>query len=73
MPPTMTTALAVAIKVYGGTITSSPGSTPAAHNAASSADVPLVRQIACSAPQNSANSLSNAFTFVPVVLPHFPL
>ena len=42
--PTCSGALAVAMKEYGGTMTSSPISTPAASTATSRAAVPLLTQ-----------------------------
>ena len=70
--PTNSAAEAVAMNVYGGTITSSPIPTPAARSATAIASVPLARQIACPACWYSANSSWNVATTSPLVLPHFP-
>lgn len=53
---------AVAIKVYGVIMTSSPGFTPQAISASLRATDPLTQARAYFAPQNSANSSSNDFT-----------
>ena len=55
-----TTAFAVAFHVYAGTITSSPGATPAPINPQMSADEPALRQSACFAPRCAANSRSKS-------------
>ena len=55
-----TTAFAVAFHVYAGTITSSPGATPAPMSAQISADEPALTQSACFVPSCAANSRSNA-------------
>jgi len=57
--------LAVATKVKSGTITSSPGPTPAANKAACNAAVPEFTAIACLTPINSANKRSNSLTLGP--------
>jgi hypothetical protein len=53
---------AVAKKVKLGQITSSPGLTPSAISAQSSASVPLETPIACLVPQYSARLFSNRST-----------
>ena len=56
---------AVAKKVNGDVITSSPAPMPSAMRASSSASVPEDTPTACAAPQYSAISVSNARTFSP--------
>jgi len=60
--PTWSAAVALATKVKAGTITSSPGRTPAALRATSSAAVPLDTATARLAPQNSWSVASRATT-----------
>jgi len=68
------TVEAVAMNVYGGTITSSPGLTPQAIRANRSEIEPFTQLIAYLLPQNAANSFSNFPTKSPQSgLPHFPL
>ena len=57
--PSRHTALAVAKNVKLGTITSSPGPTPSAISASSSASLPDAQPTACSVPQYSAIAASN--------------
>jgi hypothetical protein len=64
--PTTTTAPAVAKKLRGGTITSSPGPSPGARRASSSASVPLASATANVLPQAAANSRSKARPSLPV-------
>ena len=65
---------AVAMKVYGVIITSSPGFTPHAMSAILSATDPLTQAIAYFDPQKSANSFSNISTVSPQSgLPQLPL
>jgi hypothetical protein len=70
--PTNVTAAALAMNVYGGTITSSPTPTPTARRAAAKASVPLHTQMPCAACWYEANSASNVATTSPCVLPHLP-
>ena len=65
--PCRTAALAVAQKVSGAVITSSPGPTPQAKSAASRAVVPEERATAKRAPTRSAKASSKASTRGPVV------
>ena len=58
-PPQYSTALAVAAKVIGGTMTSSPGARSRAATAAWSAAVPLDNATAWRAPTFAANASSN--------------
>ena len=58
--PQWLTASAVAMKVLTGTMTSSPGPTPAACSARRTASVPVLTPAQCSAPQNAANAASNS-------------
>ena len=53
-------AFTVATKVIDGTITSSPGPSPAARPCRCSAAVPLETATACAAPAYSANAASNS-------------
>src|SRR5262249_60643584 len=64
-PCTYSTALAVATKVYDGTMTSSPGWMPAMTSARWSAVVHEEVAIAWRAPTRSANLDSNSATFGP--------
>ncbi len=57
--------LAVAMKVNGVVMTSSPSLIPRAFRATSRAAVPLATAIPCLAPKYSANSLSKASTSSP--------
>ena len=68
--PDCATVLAAATKVSDGRTTSSPGPQPTASTASCSAAVPLDSAIACRAPQNAANSCSNASTRGPML--HHP-
>jgi hypothetical protein len=52
--------VAQATKVYAGTITSSPGATPAALSATNSASVPLPSGTAWPAAQRLANRAANS-------------
>src|SRR5581483_4545390 len=61
------TAAAVAANVNAGTITSSPGPTPAARYARCSAAVQLDTATACPAPTHSAKVRSNASVRGPMV------
>ncbi len=70
--PAATTELAVATNVYGGTITSCPGSTPTARNASSSAVVPLASGTAYSASWYS-RIISAALLVHSPPVPHLPL
>src|SRR5687768_11929006 len=56
------TMVAVAMNVYGGTITSSPGFTPDAISASRKATDPLTQEMAYLLPQYLANSCSNFST-----------
>ena len=56
----MSTALTVATKVYGGTITSSPGPTPSAASDVMSALVPFATARQCLAPRVFAQACSNS-------------
>ena len=60
--PTMSAALAVAMNVYGGTRTSSPGPIPSALRATDSAIVPLTQAIPWRAAWRAANSTSSCLT-----------
>ena len=60
------TGLTVATNVSAGTITSSPGPTPAASSARCSAAVPETALTALSAPWNRAKSASNSLTKRPL-------
>src|SRR5689334_15763029 len=64
--PTYRTALAVAMYVMDGTMTSSPGATSSATSARWSATVPLATVMTERDSQNSANSRSNRSTYLPV-------
>src|ERR1017187_1643050 len=59
--------LAVAQKVRGVVIASSPGPSPAANAAPCKAAVPELKLTACRAPTHAANRSSNSPTFGPVV------
>ena len=59
MAPAISAHVAVEVKVYGGTMTSSPGCTPHPNTAAWSAAVAELKATAKRAPWNSANSASN--------------
>src|SRR5450759_41759 len=59
--------LAVAQKVMGVVIASSPGPSPAANAAPCNAAVPELKLTACRAPIHAANRSSNSATFGPVV------
>ena len=63
--PTSATTSAVAQKVNDGQMTASPGPTPLARSASTSASVPLAQVTACLAPQKAASSLSKARTSGP--------
>ena len=65
--PQYTAAFAVATNVIDGTITSSPGPTPAARYARCSAAVHDEVAIACRTPRCSANASSNAWILGPIV------
>ena len=65
--PASRTTLAVAGKVYAGTMTSSPSPIPSASTARWSAAVPFETATACSTPHASATSSSNSCTFGPIV------
>src|SRR3989337_3251046 len=68
------TMVAVAINVYGGTTTSSPGFTPDAISASRNATDPFTHEMAYLLPQYSANSFSNFSTRSRQSgLPHCPL
>src|ERR1035437_689518 len=67
------TVLMVAMKVYGGTITSSPGSTPRTFKEMKSAAVPLQVASDCFAPVREANASSNFFTYWPLPRNQWPL
>ncbi len=69
--PCWIAALAVAMKVYGVVITSSPGPMPNALSAIWSARVPFGTQTPKRAPWNSAKRCSNWATFAPP-MPHWP-
>src|SRR5208282_5986501 len=60
LAPQYVIASAVAMKVFGVVMTSSPCCTPSASNPRCKAAVPLLRATQCFAPQNSANSRSKA-------------
>src|SRR5215211_230939 len=66
-PPANATALALATKLRDGTMTSMSGPTPSAMQARCSAAVPLESKTDCRAPENAANSRSNAVTSAPSV------
>src|SRR4051812_19353497 len=68
LPPQKTTALALAIKVSVGTMTSSPGSKPSAINARCNDVVPLEQLTAYFVPQNLAKPSSNCSIYLPVEL-----
>ena len=68
----MRAALAVAMNVYGGTITSSPGPMPSALRATDSAIVPFTVAIAWRAAWSLANSTSSSLTKVPSMDPQTP-
>src|ERR1700682_3782834 len=59
--------LAVAQKVMGVVIASSPGPSPAANAAPCNAAVPELKLTACRAPTRAANRSSNSAIFGPVV------
>ncbi len=63
--PTIRIAFAVAMKLKGVVITSSPGARPWASRTVCKAVVPLEVAIACWTPMNFANSCSNSSTFFP--------
>jgi hypothetical protein len=63
--PIRATASAVAMNVFAGRIASSPGPTPTARNASSSASVPLATPTQCWTPANAAYSRSNPATSSP--------
>ena len=63
--PARTTAAAVAMNVFAGTTTSSPGPTPSAVRLSCRASVPLARPTAWSTPQYAAQSRSKAVTAGP--------
>src|SRR5690606_6407113 len=63
--PVMSIAAALATRVKGTVMTSSPGPTPAASNARCSALVPVLTATPYPAPQNLANSSSKAATSSP--------
>ena len=65
--PAWLTASAVAMKVLTGTMTSSPGPTPAACRARRTASVPELTPAQKPAPQNSAKAASNAAHSGPMV------
>ena len=65
--PQWLTASAVAMKVLTGTMTSSPGPTPAACSARRTASVPVLTPTQCAAPQNAANAASNSVSSGPIV------
>ena len=67
IPPRCSITAAVAVKVIGVVITSSPGPTPTASSARCSAAVHELTAIACLACAQAANSCSNSRTFCPVV------
>ena len=66
--PVATTAFADAMNVRAGTITSSPGPTPAATSAICSAAVPELAATARSVPTKEANSASKAATSGPAAI-----
>src|SRR6185312_10714615 len=63
--PTRAATSAVAQNVNDGQSTASPGPTPIARNARTSASVPLAQVTTCRAPQNAANSISKVRTSGP--------
>ena len=65
--PTYRTALTLATKVRAGTITSSPGPTPAASSARCSAAVPLLTAATWRTPRYSLNASSNSAVRGPMV------
>ncbi len=69
MPPACRTAANVATNVFAGTITSSPGSIPAASRPSRSASRPLDIPTQCAAPQYAANALLELRHLRPVVEP----
>ena len=70
--PLAETASTVAMKVFAGTITSSPGPRPRARRISDSASSPLPTPTAWRVPQNRANSVSNASVCGPrIVSPEF--
>ena len=68
LAPQLKMAFAVAIKVIGVVMTSSPGDTPIAARARHKADVPLLTAHAKRAPTNLANSCSNARVSGPLAI-----
>src|SRR5690349_13162009 len=62
VPPHCQTALAVAMNDREGTMTSSPGPTPAAYSASANAVVQLVVATASGAPTRAAKASSKALT-----------
>ena len=65
--PTAEIVSAVAKKVNGVVITSSPAPIPKDFNAITKASVPFPTDIACLTPMYSANSFSNSVTFFPIM------
>ncbi len=65
--PTMLMLSAVAKKVNGVVITSSPGPMPRARRAITSASVPLFTPMACLTPRYAATSCSNRWTSSPMM------
>ncbi len=63
--PAIQMASAVAKKVFGCVITSSPGPMPIAIRASQMASVPLPTPMACAVPWNAASSCSNCFSIGP--------
>ncbi len=65
--PMWLTASAVAMNVLAGTMTSSPGLTPAASSASLTASVPELTPTAWLQPQNAAKASSNCWSSGPMV------